>query len=132
MPGRRMRGGSRASAREPAKPKHRQKMHVRRGDRVRVIRGNYAGAEGRVLSVIRETNRVVVEGVNERKRHQRPTDANPDGGIITFPAPIHASNVMLIDPSTGDPSRTRIQIEGDGTKERVSVRSGNPIPKPQP
>lgn len=131
MPGRRMRGGSRAKSREPYKPKHKQKMHVRRGDRVRVIRGNHAGAEGTVLHVIREENRVVVDGVNERKKHQRPTEANPDGGIITFPAPIHASNVMLIEPGTGEPTRTRTQIEADGTKERVSVRTGNPIPKSQ-
>src|SRR5690606_34689104 len=79
---------------------------------------------------------VVVEGVNMRKRHRRPTPDNPEGGIITFEAPIHASNVMLIDPSTGEPTRVRMRIaEGDGTtkrsraKERISVRSGNPIPK---
>jgi large subunit ribosomal protein L24 len=107
------------------------KMHVRRGDRVRVIRGNYAGQEGTILRVLPAENRVVVEGVNQRKRHTRPTQENPEGGIITFEAPIHASNVMLIDPSTGEPSRYRTQIEEDGTKERIAVRSGNPIPKPR-
>jgi large subunit ribosomal protein L24 len=85
----------------------RQKMHVRRGDRVRVIRGNFAGQEGTVLRVLTKENRVVVEGVNMRKRHMRPTQANPEGGIVTFEAPIHASNVMLIDPATGEPSRVR-------------------------
>lgn len=109
--------------------KHRQKLHVRRGDQVRVIRGNFAGQEGAVLRVLPAESRVVVEGVNLRKRHQRPSQENPDGGIVTFEAPIHVSNVMLIDPSTGEPSRTRARIESDGTKERVATRSGNPIPK---
>jgi large subunit ribosomal protein L24 len=105
------------------------KVHVRRGDRVRVIRGNFAGTEGTVLRVLPKENRVVVEGVNMRKRHTRPSQANPEGGIITFEAPIHASNVMLIDPSTGDPTRVRQRLDADGTKERVSARSGNPIPR---
>jgi large subunit ribosomal protein L24 len=104
-------------------------MHVRRGDRVRVIRGNFAGTEGTVLRVLTKENRVVVEGVNMRKRHTRPTQANPEGGILTFEAPIHASNVMLLDPSSGEPTRVRQQFDADGTKERVSVKSGNPIPR---
>ncbi|MEX0907990.1 MAG: 50S ribosomal protein L24 [Gemmatimonadota bacterium] len=106
----------------------RQKMHVRRGDRVRVIRGNFAGQEGTVLRVLPKENRVVVEGVNMRKRHMRPSQANQEGGIVTFEAPVHASNVMLIDPTTGEPSRVRQHIDADGTKERVS-KSGNPIPR---
>jgi large subunit ribosomal protein L24 len=107
----------------------RQKLHVRRGDRVRVIRGNYAGTEGTVLRVLTKQNRVVVEGVNMRKRHTRPSQGNPEGGIITFEAPIHASNVMLLDPKTGEPTRVRHRIDADGVKERVSVRSGDSIPK---
>jgi large subunit ribosomal protein L24 len=105
------------------------KVHVRRGDRVRVIRGNHAGTEGTVLRVLPEENKVVVEGVNRRTKHARPTQENPEGGRISFEAPIHASNVMLIDPSNGEPSRFRAQFKKDGTKERISVRSGNPIPK---
>ena len=106
----------------------RQKMHVRRGDRVRVIRGNFAGQEGTVLRVLPTENRVVIEGVNMRKRHMRPTQANPEGGIVSFEAPIHASNVMLLDPTTGEPTRVRQRIDADGTKERLSVK-GNPIPR---
>jgi large subunit ribosomal protein L24 len=87
--------------------------------------------EGSVLEVMVNAGRVRVEGVNMRKRHTRPTQDNPDGGIITFEAPIDLSNVMLIDPATGEPSRVRIQIEEDGTKERIAVKSGNPIPKPR-
>ena len=103
-----------------------------RGDRVRVIRGNHRDAEGTVLRVLREANRVVIQGVNMRKRHTRPTQANPEGGIITSEAPIHISNVMLIDPASGDPSRIRIRVEPDGLKERIAVKSGNPIPRNQP
>lgn len=106
----------------------RQKMHVRRGDRVRVIRGNHAGAEGTVLQVLPKDGRVVIEGVNERKKHQRPTNASPEGGIIKFFAPIHASNVMLLD-ADGEPTRVRRRTDKDGTKERISARTGNPVPR---
>ncbi|MFH1497029.1 MAG: 50S ribosomal protein L24 [Verrucomicrobiota bacterium] len=102
-----------------------------KGDRVRVIRGNFRDMEGAVLEVLKDAGRVRVEGVNMRKRHTRPSQQNPDGGIITFEAPIDVSNVMLIDPATGEPSRVRMRIEEDGTKERISVKSGNPIPRPQ-
>lgn len=113
-------------------PQGSGKVHVRRGDRVRVIRGNDAGKEGTVLRVLVDENRVVVEGVNRRTKHVRPTQDNPEGGRITFEAPIHASNVMLIDPTSGEPTRTHTRVSGDGDsrkKERVSVRSGNPVPK---
>lgn len=103
---------------------------VVKGDRVKVIRGNFRDQEGTVLRVLRDDGRVVVEGVNMRKRHERPSEANPDGGIMTFEAPLHLSNVMLIDPASGDASRVRMRLEADGTKERISVKSGNPIPRP--
>ena len=108
----------------------KRKTHIARGDRVRVIRGNFREMEGSVLHVDPAEGRVVVEGVNMRKRHQRPTQENPDGGIVSFEAPIDLSNVMLMDPELGEPSRVRIQRDRDGTKERISVRSGNPIPRP--
>ena len=111
---------------------NRQRKHkIVKGDRVKVIRGNYREKEGTVLQVLTDEDRVVVEGVNMRKHHQRPSQANPDGGIITSEAPIHISNVMLIDPATGDASRIRVQVEDDGTKERIATKSGNPIPKPR-
>ena len=106
----------------------RTKMHIRRGDRVRVIRGNDAGREGTVMEVLPKQYRVVVEGVNERKKHARPTEANPDGGIITFFAPVHASNVMLLDPSSGEPTRVRREADETGKRQRVAVKSGKPIP----
>jgi large subunit ribosomal protein L24 len=126
MPGRLMRSGSRKKA--PVAPR---KLHVRRGDRVRVIRGNFSGQEGTILRVLAKENRVVVEGVNMRKRHMRPSQANPEGGIVTFEAPIHISNVMLIDPGKKEPARVRHRIDADGTKERISVKSGTPIPRPR-
>ena len=107
------------------------KHKIMKGDRVRVIRGNYRDMEGSVLEVIRDKDRVRVEGVNMRKRHTRPSQADPDGGIISFEAPIHISNVMLVDSGSDSASRVRIRVEEDGTKERIAVKSGNPIPKPQ-
>lgn len=107
----------------------RNKLHVRRGDLVQVIAGNYKGARGQVLRTLPATGRVVVDGVNMRKRHQPPSQQNPEGGIVTFEAPIHASNVMLVDPTTDEPSRYRTRVDDDGTKERISVKSQNPIPR---
>jgi len=104
-------------------------LHVRKGDEVQVIAGNYRGVRGTVLRTIPRKNQVVVDGVNIRKRHEAPSQKSPEGGIVSFPAPIHVSNVMLIDPATGEPSRYRNRIDDDGTKERISVKSGNPIPK---
>jgi large subunit ribosomal protein L24 len=110
--------------------KRKSASSIVRGDRVRVIRGNFRDMEGPVLRVIPDKERVVVEGVNMRKRHERPSEANPEGGIMTFEAPIHVSNVMLVDPAGGDASRIRVRTEADGTKERIAVKTGNPIPKP--
>ena len=107
------------------------KHKIGKGDRVRVIRGNHRDMEGTVLRVLKDKDRVVVEGVNMRKRHSRPSQANPDGGILTFEAPIHISNVMLVDPTSGEASRVRARIDEDGTKERIAVKSGNPIPRPK-
>ena len=106
------------------------KMTIRKGDRVRVMRGNAAGTEGTVLRVLPQENKVVVEGVNQRKRHMRPTQDNPEGGIVTFEAPIHASNVMLIDPKTGEPTRVKRNRTPQGDLERLS-KSGNLIPRPK-
>ncbi len=105
------------------------KLHVRTGDQVKVIAGNYRGATGQILRTIPAERRVVVDGVNMRKRHQRPTQQNPDGGIVTFEAPIHVSNVMLMCPHCDEPSGTSTRRDPDGTIERICKRCGNPIPK---
>ena len=107
------------------------KLKIMKGDQVKVIRGNYRDMVGAVLEVFPDKDRVRVEGVNMRKRHTRPSQADPDGGIISFEAPIHISNVMLMDSTSDQASRVRIQVGEDGTKERIAVKNGNPIPKPQ-
>jgi large subunit ribosomal protein L24 len=107
------------------------KHKIMKGDRVRVIRGNYRDMEGSVLEVLPEKDRVRVEGVNMRKRHTRPSQNDPEGGIISFEAPIHISNVMLVDAGADTATRVRIQVEDDGTKERIAVKTGNPIPRPR-
>ncbi|HEX6599403.1 MAG TPA: 50S ribosomal protein L24 [Gemmatimonadaceae bacterium] len=104
-------------------------MHVTAGDTVKVVRGDDKGHVGKVLRVYRKTGRVVVEGANIVKRHRKARTAEEQGGIIDFPAPIHASNVMLLDPKSDAPTRTRRRIDSDGTKERLSVKSGEAIPR---
>src|SRR2546425_1222049 len=94
---------ARRTEREPA----RHKLHVAKGDRVRVIRGDDRGREGKVLHVYPKQFRVVVEGVNVVKKHKRATTPQGESGIIEFPAPIAASNVMLLDPKSGQPTRGR-------------------------
>lgn len=108
----------------------KRKTRIVKGDQVRVIRGNYREMEGSVLRVMPEEGKVVVEGVNMRKKHEGPSQNNPDGGIITIEMPLDISNVMLIDPASGEPSRVKIRTAKDGTKERIAVRTGNPIPRP--
>jgi len=105
------------------------RLTIRRGDRVRVMRGNDRGKEGTVMRVDREKNRLVIEGVNVRKRHRKPSAADPEGGIISFEAPLAASNVMLLDPATGEPTRVRRVRSDDGSMDRVAVKSGRTLPR---
>jgi large subunit ribosomal protein L24 len=109
----------------------RIKLGVKKGDAVRVMRGEDKGKEGKILRVLPKTGRIVVEGVNIVKRHRKARRADEQSAIVDFPAPIHASNVMLLDPKDGAPTRTRARIDEDGTKERVSVKSGEPIAAPR-
>jgi large subunit ribosomal protein L24 len=106
-------------------------IHVVKGDTVRVVRGDDKGKEGKVLRVYPKTGRVMVEGVNIVKRHRRARTAEEQSAIVEFPAPVHASNVMLVDPKSGVPTRTRVRLDEDGTKERISVKSGDAIPHPK-
>jgi large subunit ribosomal protein L24 len=107
----------------------RMKLHITKGDNVRVVRGDDKGKEGKVLQVYTKTGRVKVEGVNIVKRHRKARRAEEQSGIIEFAAPIHASNVMLLDPKSGEPTRVRHRIDEDGTKERISIKSGDAIPR---
>lgn len=115
-------------------------MDIRRGDRVIVISGDEKGKTGRVLFVLPESNRVVVEKINMIKRHTRPrSQAQQQGGIIEKEAPLHVSNVALYDPKAKGPTRVayRVRYEDDAgrkvkIKDRVAVKSGEVIEKPQP
>ncbi len=103
--------------------------HVRRGDTVIVVAGKERGKRGRVLRVIPEKKRVVVERINMIKRHQRPTQKVRQGGIIEREGPIHLSNVMLLDPTSGKPTRVGMRALSDGKKVRVARKSGEIIDK---
>lgn len=102
-------------------------MRIKVNDEVLVIAGNYKGFRGTVQRVLPKENRIVVSGVNMVKKHQRPRPTGgrtqAQGGIIEFEAPIHVSNVMLIDPSTNEPTRVGIRRDEDGRRIRVSKRS---------
>jgi large subunit ribosomal protein L24 len=107
----------------------RIKLGVTKGDTVRIVRGDDKGKEGKILRVLPKKGRIVVEGINIVKRHRKPRTADEPGGIIDFPAPIHHSNVMLLDPKSGEPTRLRVKVDADGTKERISAKSGDAIPR---
>ena len=83
--------------------------------------------KGKVIEALPKKERVVVEGLNLVKRHTKPSQNNPQGGILTKEAPIHVSNVMLVDPESGKPTRVRMVLQADGTKVRTAVKSGKAI-----
>jgi large subunit ribosomal protein L24 len=114
----------------------REKLNVSKGDTVRVMRGEDKGKEGKIIRVLLKKGRVVVEGVNLVKMHRKARTAEEQSGIREAPASIHSSNVMLLDPKSGDPTRTHSRFDTDAskverrrTKERVSVKNGEPIPR---
>ncbi|ESU20864.1 50S ribosomal protein L24 [Flavobacterium cauense R2A-7] len=89
---------------------------------VKVIAGDHKGAEGKILRVLREKNKAVVEGVNMVSKHTKPSAKNPQGGIVKKEAPIHISNIALIDPKTKSATKVGVKVEGD-KKVRVSKKS---------
>ncbi len=107
----------------------RVRMHVTKGDMIQVVAGEHKGKRARVLQVHPKSGRVTLEGVNLVKKHLRANNPGGESGIIERPAPIHHSNVMLIDPKSGEPTRMRRKIDKDGTVERIAVKSGQSIPR---
>jgi large subunit ribosomal protein L24 len=107
----------------------RVETKITKGDTVRIVRGDDKGKEGTVLRVHLKTGRVTIEGINIVKKHRRARTAEETSGIIEMPAPMALSNVMLIDPKSGAPTRVRARIDADGTKERISAKSGQSIPR---
>jgi large subunit ribosomal protein L24 len=103
---------------------------IRKGDTVVVISGKDKGKTGKIMRVLVEHDRVVVEGINLVKRHTKPTPRNPSGGIIEREQPLHACKVMPVDPKTGKGTRVRFTTHENGTKVRIAVKSGDEIPVP--
>jgi large subunit ribosomal protein L24 len=106
---------------------HNNKLHVKKDDTVMVISGKDKGKKGRIIVSYPRQNRVLVEGINMVKKHSKPTQEYPQGGIIEKEAPIHVSNVMLIDPKSGLPTRVGYRVLDNGTKVRIAKRSGEVI-----
>lgn len=103
-------------------------MHVKKGDKVMVISGKEKGKTGTIIAAFPKKDRVLVEGMNLVKKHMKPNQSNPQGGIVSQEASIHVSNVMLIDPKSGEPTRVSYKVE-DGKKVRVAKKSGETIDK---
>ena len=100
---------------------------IRKNDQVMVITGKDRGKTGRVIQILTDRDRVIVEKINVVKRHTKPTQKNPQGGIVEKEMGIHVSNVMLLDPKTGEKSRIGYKEMGDGKKVRISKKSGEAI-----
>lgn len=104
-----------------------KKTHIKKGDLVKVLAGTSRSKQGRVLEVDRVNGRAIVEGLNLNKKHSKPTTANPQGGIVEKEGPIHVSNLMLIDPKSGEPTRIGRKQDKDGKLVRTSKRTGEVI-----
>jgi large subunit ribosomal protein L24 len=103
------------------------KFHIKTGDTVMVIAGQSKGQTGRIIRMIPKQHRAVVEGVNMVTKHQKPTASSPQGGLSQMEAPLHVSNLMLIDPKTGTPTRVGMKINDKGQKVRIAKKSGETI-----
>ena len=103
------------------------KLHIKKGDTVIVLAGEDRGKQGRVLSVDREKHRAIVEGINMVTKHTKPSAKHPQGGRIQMEAPIHISNLSLVDPKSGKATRIAISVKEDGTKVRIAKKSGEEI-----
>ena len=105
----------------------RKKLHIKKGDTVYVNTGEYRGQQGRVLEVYPDSQRALVEGVNMVSKHTRPNNDNPQGGIIKKEAPVHISNLMLVDPSSGGPTRIGRKLDDNNKLVRYAKKSGEEI-----
>jgi large subunit ribosomal protein L24 len=102
------------------------KIKIKSGDTVRVTAGDHKGSEGKVVRILREKNKAIVEGVNVVSKHEKPSAQNPQGGIVKKEAPVHISNLSLIDPKSGEVTRVGYEVR-DGKKVRVSKKSNEVI-----
>ena len=99
------------------------KLKIKTGDTVRVIAGDHKGSEGKIVRVLREKNKAIVEGVNIISKHVKPSATNPQGGIVKKEAPIHISNLAIVDPKTNEVTRVAIVKNENGKNVRVSKKS---------
>jgi len=104
-----------------------KKLHIKKGDTVMVITGESKGQKGRILEVDRDKDRAIVEGVNMVSKHTKPNAKSPQGGIVKKEAPVHISNLMLIDPASGKPTRIGKKLNGKNKLVRYSKKSGEEI-----
>lgn len=104
-----------------------KKFNIHKGDEVIIIAGKNKGEKGKVIKMIPEKDKAVVEGWNMVSKSTKPTAKNPHGGIIRVEAPIHVSNLSLIDPKSGKPTRVAIKVGEDGKKVRIAKKSGEEI-----
>ena len=104
-----------------------KKLHIKKGDNVVVIAGDNKGKKGRVLEIITKSDRALVEGVNMMKKHTKPNAKTPQGGIVEKEAPVHISNLMLVDAKTGKPTRVERKLNSEGKLVRYSKKSGEEI-----
>ncbi len=104
-----------------------RKFHIKKGDTVVVISGEYKGQKGKVLQVLREKERAIVEGINMVKKHTKPNAKYPNGGIIEQEAPIHISNLLVADPKDGNPTRIGRKLNDKGRLVRYAKKSGEEI-----
>lgn len=104
-----------------------KKIHIKKGDTVLVLSGEYKGTEAKVLEIVTKTDKAIVEGVNLVSKHTKPNAKNPQGGIVKKEAPIHISKLMLIDPSNGKPTRIGRKLNEQGKLVRYSKKSGEEI-----
>ena len=104
-----------------------KKLHIKKGDTVFVNSGESKGQQGRVLEVIRKSDRAIVEGINLVSKSTKPNAKSPQGGILKKEAAVHISNLMLVDPSTGKPTRIGRKANGEGRLVRYSKKSGEEI-----
>lgn len=100
------------------------KLNLKKGDKVKVIAGEDRNSEGVILEIFLEENRAVVEGVNIVTRHQKPSAGKPEGGLKKTEAPVHISNLMLIDPASGKPTRVGRKLNAEGKLQRYSKKTG--------
>ena len=103
------------------------KLHIKKGDTVKVIAGDDKGKEGKVLEIIALKNRAIVEGINIVTKHQKPSAGKPEGGIKKTEASIHISNLMLVDPASGKPTRVGRKANAEGKLQRYSKKTGELI-----